>query len=131
MSFGRRAGLPDVEPMTPNLLVVTGRVTRAAVPGLCAELETLLYDPDGSVRDPDTGVDCDVGGVVHVDLALVEAIARLGLVARRAGGRRLRLRNVPPELRSLLDLVGLADVVDVVDGGCGTGAGAEASEGDR
>lgn len=134
MSFGRRAGLPDVEPMTPNLLVVTGRVTRAAVPGLCAELETLLYDPDGSVRDLDAWVDCDVGKVAHVDLALVEAIARLGLVARRAGGRRLRLRNVPPELRSLLDLVGLADVVDVVDvvdGGCGTGTGAEASEGGR
>ncbi|MFD7491872.1 STAS domain-containing protein [Streptomyces sp. NPDC059832] len=121
MSFGRRTGLPDVEPMTPNLLVVTGRVTRAAVPGLCAELETLLYDPDGAVRDPDAGVDCDVGGVVHVDLALVEAIARLGLVARRAGGRRLRLRNVPPELQSLLGLVGLADVVDLE---CGTGQGA-------
>ncbi|MEE1772149.1 STAS domain-containing protein [Streptomyces sp. JV185] len=126
MSFGRRTGLSGVEPMTPKLLVVTGRVTRAAVPGLCAELETLLYDPDGSVRDPDTGVDCDVGGVVQVDLALVEAIARLGLVARRAGGRRLRLRNVPPELQSLLDLVGLADVVDV---GCGTGTGVEEGEG--
>ncbi|WP_406252466.1 STAS domain-containing protein [Streptomyces atratus] len=125
MSFGRRTGLPDVEPMTPNVLVVTGRVTRAAVPGLCAELEALLDDPDGSVRDPDTGVDCDVGGVVHVDLALVEAIARLGLVSRRAGGRRLRLRNVPSELQSLLDLVGLADVVDVGgrDGDRGGGRG--------
>ncbi|MEV7853547.1 hypothetical protein [Streptomyces sp. NPDC088183] len=150
MSFGRRAGLPDVEPMTPNVLIVTGRVTRAAVPGLCAELEALLRDLDGAacdrgacgrdgrdsdarapgacvpdVRDPDAcvpdaWVDCDVGGVVHVDLALVEAVARLGLVARRAGGRRLRLRHVPPELRSLLDLVGLADVVDV---GYGQGPG--------
>ena len=45
------------------------------------------------------------------DLALVEAIARLGLVVRRAGGTELRLRDVPPELRALLDLVGLADVV--------------------
>ncbi|AXE79766.1 STAS domain-containing protein [Streptomyces atratus] len=118
MSFGRRTGLPDVEAMIPIVLVVTGRVTRAAVPGLCAELESLLYDSEGTVRDPGAGVDCDVGGVVQADLALVEAVARLGLVARRAGGRRLRLRNVPPELQSLLDLVGLADVVDV---GCGTG----------
>ncbi|MFD5191400.1 hypothetical protein ACFWMU_25210 [Streptomyces sp. NPDC058357] len=149
-----------MEPMTPNVLIVTGRVTRAAVPGLCAELEALLRDLDGAacdrgacgrgacgrgacgrdgrdsdarapgacdpdVRDPDAcvpdaWVDCDVGGVVHVDLALVEAVARLGLVARRAGGRRLRLRHVPPELRSLLDLVGLADVVDV---GYGQGPG--------
>lgn len=118
MSFGRRTGLPDVEAMTPIVLVVTGRVTRDAVPGLCAELEALLYGPDGAARAPGAGVDCDVGGVVRADLALVEAIARLGLVARRAGGRRLRLRNVPPELRSLLDLVGLADVVDL---GYGTG----------
>ncbi|MFG3531468.1 STAS domain-containing protein [Streptomyces sp. NPDC047917] len=127
MSFGRRTGLPDVEAMTPIVLVVTGRVTRDVVPGLCAELETLLYGPDGTARDPGAGVDCDVGGVVRADLALVEAVARLGLVARRAGGRRLRLRNVPPELRSLLDLVGLADVVDLgygtgedVEGGAGT-----------
>ncbi|MFE6663236.1 hypothetical protein ACFVFH_06670 [Streptomyces sp. NPDC057697] len=74
-------------------------------------------------RVPDAWVDCDVGGVVHVDLALVEAVARLGLVARRAGGRRLRLRRVPPELKGLLDLVGLAEVVDV-----GYGAGAEEAE---
>lgn len=96
MSFGPRTGLPDVEAMTPIVLVVTGRITRDVVPGLCAELEALLYGPDGAARDPGAGVDCDVGGVVRADLALVEAIARLGLVARRAGGRRLRLRNVPP-----------------------------------
>ncbi|MFF2405315.1 STAS domain-containing protein [Streptomyces sp. NPDC058092] len=125
MSFGRRVGLPGVEARTSIVLVVTGRVTRATVPGLCAELESLLYDPGGVVREADAGVDCDVGGVVQADLALVEAIARLGLVVRRAGGGRLRLRlrNAPPELRALLDLVGLADVVDV---GCGTGAEAEA-----
>ncbi|MFE3152262.1 STAS domain-containing protein [Streptomyces sp. NPDC059218] len=126
MSFGRRTGLPDVEAMTPIVLVVTGRVTRDAVPGLCAELEALLYGPDGDARAPGAGVDCDVGGVVGADLALVEAVARLGLVARRAGSRRLRLRNVPPELRSLLDLVGLADVVDL---GYGTGEDAGSGAG--
>ncbi len=91
--------------MTPNALVLTGRVTRADVPGLCAELEALL------AHTPGAAVDCDVGGVVRPDLALVEAIARLGLVARRAGDVELRLRNVPPELGALLDLVGLTDVV--------------------
>ncbi|HWU12017.1 MAG TPA: STAS domain-containing protein [Streptomyces sp.] len=106
MSFGRYAGLPDVDAMTPNALVVTGRVTRADVPGLCAELEALLSGaPEAAM------VDCDVGGVVRPDLTLVEAVARLGLVARRAGGVELRLRNVPAELGALLDLVGLADVV--------------------
>ncbi|MGW8885050.1 STAS domain-containing protein [Streptomyces sp. NPDC055749] len=115
MSFRRCAGLPDVEAMTPKVLVVTGRVTRADVPRLCAELETLLYGPEADAADPVVAVDCDVGGVVHPDLALVEAVARLGLIARRAGGRGLRLRNVPPELRSLLDLVGLADAVGLED----------------
>ncbi|MFE9724686.1 STAS domain-containing protein [Streptomyces sp. NPDC005794] len=90
--------------MTPNALVVTGRITRAEVPALCAELEALLSGPSAAV------VDCDMGGVVHPDLALVEAVARLGLVARRAGGVELRLRNVPPGFGELLDLVGLADV---------------------
>ncbi|MFF8613296.1 STAS domain-containing protein [Streptomyces sp. NPDC015350] len=127
--------------MTPIVLVVTGHVTRDAVPGLCAELEALLHGPDGAAHAPETGVDCDVGGVVRADLALVEAIARLVLVARRAGGRRLRLRNASPELRSLLDLVGLAEVMGVAsvtgaadamdamgvrDAGCGTGAGESA-----
>ncbi|MER5555096.1 STAS domain-containing protein [Streptomyces sp. NPDC002793] len=106
MSFGHPAGLPGVDAMTPNALVVTGRITRAEVPALCAELEALLSGPS-----PVAVVDCDVGGVVHPDLALVEAVARLGLVARRAGGVELRLRNVPAELGALLDLVGLTDVL--------------------
>ena len=111
MSFRRRAGLSVVDAMTPIELVVSGRVTRADVPRLCAELETLLYGPEAAGLDPGAAVDCDVGGVVHPDLALVEAVARLGLVARRAGGRELRLRNVPPGLRALLDLTGLAEVL--------------------
>jgi anti-anti-sigma regulatory factor len=44
------------------------------------------------------------------DLALVDSLARLQLDARRRGGR-LRLRNVTDELRGLLELVGLADVL--------------------
>ncbi|MEU1122565.1 STAS domain-containing protein [Streptomyces sp. NPDC005899] len=103
MSSAWCAGLCGVDAMTPNALVVTGRVTPADVPALRAELESLLAGaPEAAV------VDCDVGGVVCPDLALVEAVARLGLVARRAGAR-LRLRNVPGELRSLLALVGLTD----------------------
>ena len=105
MSFGHPAGLPGVDAMTPNALVVTGRITRADVPALCAELEVLLSGLPGIAV-----VDCDVGGVVQPDLAAVEAVARLGLVARRAGGVELRLRNVPAGLGALLDLVGLSAV---------------------
>jgi hypothetical protein len=44
------------------------------------------------------------------DLALVDALARLQLAARRRG-LRLRLRGASEELRALLELVGLADVL--------------------
>ncbi len=106
MSFGQRTGPPVVAAMNPIVFAVTGRVTRDAVPALCTELETLLNDP----AERAAPVECDVGGVERADLALVEAVARLALVARRAG-RQLRLRRVGPELQGLLDLVGLADVV--------------------
>ncbi|MEV0006620.1 STAS domain-containing protein [Streptomyces sp. NPDC051840] len=113
MSFGRPAGLPGVDATAPYALVVTGRITRADVPALCAELEAVLADgteaPGGAV------VDCDLAGVVHPDLAVVEAVARLSLTARRAGGRTLRLRGTPPELLTLLDLLGLANVVAVAE----------------
>ncbi|MFJ6431258.1 STAS domain-containing protein [Streptomyces sp. NPDC091416] len=98
-----------MDPLSPTALVVTGRVTRAGVPRLCAELEAILAASRAAV------VDCDVGGIERSDLAAVEAIARLSLVARRAD-RRLRLRGVSPELQSLLDLLGLADVVGLAVG---------------
>jgi hypothetical protein len=44
------------------------------------------------------------------DLAMVDALARLQLCARRRG-LRLRLRDVTPQLEGLLDLVGLGDVL--------------------
>ncbi|MFJ1592102.1 STAS domain-containing protein [Kitasatospora albolonga] len=104
------AGSPVVLTLTVTV-PLTGRVGRAAVPGLCAELERRLADRPGAAP-----VECDVGGVDRADLALVEAVARLALVARRAG-RRLRLRGVSPELRALLDLVGLEDVVGLAGEG--------------
>ncbi|MFG2428596.1 STAS domain-containing protein [Streptomyces sp. NPDC048590] len=97
----------------PYALVVTGRITRADVPALCAELEAMLASgpeaPGGVV------VDCDLAGVVRPDLAVVEAVARLSLIARRAGGRTLRLRGTPPELVTLLDLLGLAEVISMAE----------------
>jgi ABC-type transporter Mla MlaB component len=46
------------------------------------------------------------------DLALVDSLARMQLRARRRG-ERVQLRNVPDELRGLLELVGLTDVLAV------------------
>ncbi|MFE2290157.1 STAS domain-containing protein [Streptomyces sp. NPDC059452] len=99
-----------MEAKSPIVLTVTGRVGHEAVPGLCADLERRLAGPVGAAPGPAVPVECDVGGTDRADLVLVEAVARLALVARRSG-RRLRLRGVSPELQALLDLVGLGDVV--------------------
>jgi hypothetical protein len=50
-----------------------------------------------------------------MDLAVVDALARLALHERRHG-RVLRLGEVPPDLRGLLDLAGLAEVLGVEPG---------------
>ncbi len=52
----------------------------------------------------------------RTDLALVDALARLQLGAARRGGR-LRLDAAPPELRELLDLLGLGGVLGLEPGG--------------
>jgi hypothetical protein len=49
------------------------------------------------------------------DLGVVDALARLQLAARRRGGS-IRLRDPCPELRGLLELVGLAEALLVEAG---------------
>jgi hypothetical protein len=51
-----------------------------------------------------------------VDIGTVDALARLQLKARRLGWR-LRLREVPAELRGLIELAGLSVVLGVEPGG--------------
>lgn len=55
-------------------------------------------------------VRCDVGAVVHPDIIMVNALARLQLTARRYGCQ-VRLRHACGELRDLLALTGLTEVV--------------------
>lgn len=63
------------------------------------------------------------------DLALLDALARLQLAARRLGCS-IRLRNPCPELCELLDLVGLADLL-VGEPGSALEAGREAEGGEQ
>lgn len=49
-------------------------------------------------------------GVTQCDVGLIDALARLQLVARRRGWT-IRLTHVDPELVALLDLTGLAGVL--------------------
>jgi hypothetical protein len=51
-----------------------------------------------------------------VGIGMVDALARLQLTARRIGWR-LRLRDVPVELRELIQLAGLSSVLGVEPGG--------------
>ncbi|WSR01309.1 STAS domain-containing protein [Streptomyces sp. NBC_01210] len=108
MSSGRRGSLLRVDATQPIILRIAGRVSPADVPRLCAELSARLRGAD--VAAEVTEVICDLGGLTHPDLAAVDAVARLQLTARRLGGR-IRLRDTGPELRALLDLVGLGEVV--------------------
>jgi len=48
----------------------------------------------------------------RADLAVVEALARVQLSARRRGAR-IRLSNVSDQLRGLLELTGLGDALSV------------------
>jgi ABC-type transporter Mla MlaB component len=58
-------------------------------------------------------VPCDVRSVRDPDAATIDALARLQLSARRHG-RRIGLKDASPELRDLLALVGLSEVVPCV-----------------
>ncbi|WP_308368587.1 STAS domain-containing protein [Streptomyces sp. ISL-36] len=84
----------------PLVLTLAPRATPDEVARLCAVLEGA----------PPADVVCELGGLVHADLAAVDALARLRLAAGRLG-HRLTFRGAGAELRLLLDLVGLADLV--------------------
>ncbi|MGW3975388.1 STAS domain-containing protein [Streptomyces mirabilis] len=100
MSSVPPAGLLTVDATTPAVLVLPGPVTRDQVPGLCDDVRARLAAAGARV------VVCDVAGLGPPGLATVDALARMQLTARRAGGR-VRLRAPAPSLLLLLDLVGL------------------------
>lgn len=56
----------------------------------------------------------DVGALAGTDAATVDALARLQLTAQRLG-RRLHLRHASPELRELVELVGLGEALPCDD----------------
>lgn len=85
-------------------VVVAGPIARADVPALCARVRVALERSDAEQ------VVCYLGALVDPDVGTVDALARLALTARRLG-RQVRLRHACGELRELLALVGLCDVV--------------------
>ncbi|WP_221347760.1 STAS domain-containing protein [Streptomyces beigongshangae] len=100
MSSPPPPGLPHVDALTPDVLVLPGPVTRDEVPRLCEAVRARLRHTAAHV------VVCDVAGLGPPGLTTVDALARMQLTARRAGGR-IRLRGPDPALTALLALVGL------------------------
>ncbi len=85
-------------------IVIAGRIGRGDAAALCERVQAFLRDTGAAV------IVCDVAALTHVDLATVDALARLRLAARRRGGR-VWLHHASPELQELLALVGLRNVV--------------------
>lgn len=91
-----------------GVVVIDGPLSRGRIAALCCEARRLLASgPDGLVT-------CDLGAVVEPDVTVIEALARLQLTARRAGGS-IKVWHASRRLRDLLALVGLCDVVAVCD----------------
>ncbi|MEJ3749025.1 STAS domain-containing protein [Actinomycetes bacterium KLBMP 9797] len=86
------------------VVVLAARADRAAAATWCDRVRTLLRESPGAV------VDCDVERLSGSAAEVIDALARLRLVARRAGGQ-LRLQRADPALRTLLDLLGFADLL--------------------
>ncbi len=95
---------------------VTLRAPASADRGAWAALHARIRSTDQRV------VVCDVGELRHPDCATVDHLARLQLTARRHG-RAIRLRRARPELRELIGLCGLADVLAIVSDEQGEGGG--------
>jgi hypothetical protein len=89
----------------PEVVVVLGAPADEATTMVwCDRVRTLLRAAPGAV------VSCDIGRLSGSAAEVVEALARLRLVAL-AGGGQIRLRRADPALLALLDLLGFADLL--------------------
>ncbi|MGY0018248.1 STAS domain-containing protein [Streptomyces sp. cg35] len=93
--------------------MVAGPIRPGDAPQWCDRVRAAAeaHGPPGGAT-----VICDVAGVTTTDLATVDALARMQLAARRAGGR-IRLRDPSPKLALLIQLAGLAGALGADDSG--------------
>lgn len=89
----------------PTLVRIRGPIARADLPGLCERVCAVLARSSGGT------VVCDVSGI-EPDAVSVEALARLQVGARRQDCR-VRLEGASSRLRSVVELIGLAGVLDL------------------
>jgi ABC-type transporter Mla MlaB component len=93
------------------MMVLSGAIADGDVAALCSQVARLL---DGLGTRT---LACDVHGVDPADAAAVHGLARMQLTALRHG-HRIQLDRPPSELRELIALVGLSDVLPSVLPGC-------------
>ena len=86
--------------------MISGPLTPADAAALCERARAELERSGAEV------LVCDVAALTHPNAGTIEALARLQLTARRLG-REVRLRDPSRELRELVDLCGLEDVLRV------------------
>ncbi len=93
-------------PPDPAGIVVAlrGPISDADVRWLCERVRFLIETNAAEL------VVCDVGGVLDADAGTIEALARMQLTAKRLG-RRVVVRDVRGEVRDLIGLAGLLDVL--------------------
>jgi ABC-type transporter Mla MlaB component len=106
-SAARNGSSRPPPPGVPITFGLDGRVERAGITDLCGRVRALLQ------REGPGSLVCDVGTLVDPDAATVEALARVQLTVRRLGWE-LRLANERRDLRDLLVLMGLSDVLPPV-----------------
>jgi ABC-type transporter Mla MlaB component len=91
-------------PPTTLVFAIQGPIARDDLPGLCSRVRIVLEGSGAEVAL------CDVTTVVEADAVVVDALARLQLLARRLGCQ-VRLRNASDELVELVAFMGLTDVL--------------------
>ncbi|WP_343245186.1 STAS domain-containing protein [Streptomyces sp. SID14478] len=96
-------------------MAVAGPIGPGDAPQLCDRVRAAQESACGGE------VICDVSGLTSSDFTTVDALARMQLTARRAGGR-IRLRDPSPKLALLIQLAGLADALGA-DGSGGQALG--------
>ena len=89
--------------------MISGPLTPADAAALCERARSELERSGAEV------LVCDVAALAHPNAGTIEALARLQLTARRHGCR-VQLRDPSRELRELVELFGLADVLRVEPG---------------
>lgn len=94
---------PSPEPLGA-VMVVGWPIDPATLAALCRDIEARLE------RQPPGVVLCDVSALTGADLAAVEALCRLQIVARRHGGE-IQVTNACERLVELFRLCGLGGVI--------------------